>query len=79
MQVSAVPTHPNSPLPTVVIATWTGPQPTGSTDLFLEVDERVDLAPYVAAGMSLKIDTKGFVPYDDVSMKGDIGFKVNPL
>ena len=77
VSVQAVPNDPA--LPTIEIATWTGPAPEGATEIPLDVNDEYDLQPYLSAGFRLQIETAGVVPYDDVSLKGQAQFRVDPL
>ena len=80
LQVVATPTNPNSELPSVPIAQWTGPPPeVGTLEIELVVNSGFDLRPYIAEGFELKLATDGTIPYDDVSVKGEVRFTVSPL
>jgi hypothetical protein len=79
MDVYVTPLSQNSSLPPLQIASWSGPAPTGAMVIDMEVDSNVDLSQYVAAGFALKVGPAGVVPYDDVSMKGDLTFSVSPF
>ena len=79
LTVSITTVTPDPRLPPQPIASWTGPAPRGTTEIVLDVKDHIDLAPYAAKGLALKVVPTGVVPYDDVSMKGDIIFLVNPM
>lgn len=80
LQVVATPTNPNSQLPPVPIAQWTGPPPeVGTMEIELTVNTQINLRPYITEGFALKLSTAGTIPYDDVSVKGEVRFTVKPL
>ena len=79
MDVYAIPNNPHSGLPTIKLASWNGPAPAGTMVMDMEVDSKVDLNDYIAAGFSLKIGPAGVVPMDDVTMRGEMTFSVSPL
>ena len=79
VHVKAIPQDAAAKLPVVEIARWTGPAPPGATEILMTANGDYDLQPYLASGFTLKIETVGTVPYDDVSIKGDAQFRVDPL
>ncbi|MGM0558006.1 MAG: hypothetical protein ACQEVA_16595 [Myxococcota bacterium] len=45
------------------------PVPTGQTTITLDVDDGIDLKPYIEAGMNLDTNASGSRPADDTSLK----------
>lgn len=78
MDVYVTPITPGAFVP-LQIASWSGPAAKGAMVIDLEVNSDIDLSPYIKAGFALKVGPAGVVPYDDVSMKGELTFTVNPF
>ncbi|MBA2662143.1 MAG: hypothetical protein H0U74_07595 [Bradymonadaceae bacterium] len=62
------PTTARSALPARRLA-WIDTVADGRRELFLKVDDGIDLRPYIEEGMRLKSTVKGSAPRNDVSMK----------
>lgn len=79
IDVFIVPANRDSGLPELKVATWTGPVEVGAREIKLKIETETDLSPYISAGFTLDAVTRGVVPFDDVSIKGDATFRVNPF
>ena len=66
-----------STLPRVEIAQVQAPG--AVTTMTFEVDEGVDLKPYVEEGSVVESEARGTLPADDVSYDGEGVFTVHPL
>ena len=72
------PTDPDSALPKVKVAD-TQTVPKGVQSLTLDVDETVDLKPYIDEGLTFTTQTTGTLPPDDVSMRATVTVRVRIL
>lgn len=55
------------------------PVPSGQTEVAFDVDDSVDLKPYIEEGMRLTSSGSGSVPPDNVSLKAEITVRVRLL
>lgn len=79
VEVLVSPTTAGSQLPVLAVAEWKGPATPDMSEVVLVVEDQYDLSPYVAEGFQLDLRTEGVVPYDDVSLAGEVVFRVDPL
>ncbi|MBA2544704.1 MAG: hypothetical protein H0V17_33985 [Deltaproteobacteria bacterium] len=66
-----------STLPRVEIASVTAPG--AVTTMTFDVDQSIDITPYVDEGSVVESEASGTVPTDDVSYDGEAVFTVSPL
>ncbi len=79
VDVIVEPTRASSTLPRRRLGIWTGPAKPGTNSLPMVVDPTFDLRPYAQDGFQLRIGTGGLVPYGDVTIKGEMRLRINPL
>ena len=58
---------------------WRDSVPEGKQRLSMQVDDSIDLKPYVEKGMTLETDAEASPPEDDTSIKGEITIWVKAL
>lgn len=58
---------------------WLTDVPQGKQTLDLNVDDSINLKPYIEEGMSLKTSAEGTPPDDDTSIKGEVTIWVKAL
>ncbi|MEM1347491.1 MAG: hypothetical protein AAGI01_02975, partial [Myxococcota bacterium] len=71
-------TQSGSTLPRVLLAEI-DPVPDGRTTLSFDVDDTLDLKPYVEEGMRLSTQGEASVPEDDVTLKAVLTLRVRVL
>ncbi|TXD38525.1 hypothetical protein FRC98_06485 [Lujinxingia vulgaris] len=71
-------TQSGSDLPSVELA-WRNPAPEGATDFSLEIEEGVNLKPYIEEGMRLSSDASGSAPTETARFRVFAEFRVEVL